>query len=153
MKTIAMLLSVSCLVGCQHSAELSGSAKTDSNRIEGIWTVASAKHNGERRVAQRFVFAQDNVTLHFNGGDSTTLKFSLRPSNKPKEIDLASPTESGRLLEYGIYSLEDDTTLALCLTPAWARSGPVAVRPKRFEERDFFGSRLLTLRRINHEKK
>ena len=153
MKIVGIALALAVLVGCRSATQLGTQALPDAKRIEGEWTVVSAKHNGKRRVADRFVFEQGNATLHFKGGDSQTLSVRLRPSCDPKEIDLASPDEPERLLEYGIYELKDDSTLVICLTPAWAPSGPVAVRPKQFEKKDFFGYRLLKLNRVNVEKK
>jgi uncharacterized protein (TIGR03067 family) len=76
-------------------------------------------------AAVRVVFAGDRCTFEHPPGNEEKGTFRLRPSKKPKQIDLLG--ERGPLQAQGIYELEKDR-LKLC----WDRQFKTRGRPTRF---------------------
>jgi RNA polymerase sigma factor (sigma-70 family) len=100
-----------------------GAAKTDLERLQGIWSAIWYERGGKRYKANNIVFMVDGKRACWQDKDSETQGgLYLDQSSKPKTFDLAS---SPGTIE-GIYLLEGDT-LELCF-----ETGTESKRPRGF---------------------
>jgi RNA polymerase sigma factor (sigma-70 family) len=106
--------------GAKHDA-----AKTDLDRLQGIWSVVSIESGGKPSKLDKAVFMVDGKRACWQTSEYEIQGgLYLEPTSKPKSYDLATTT---RTIE-GIYSVEDDT-LRLCYD---AGTGIGSKRPSRF---------------------
>jgi RNA polymerase sigma-70 factor (ECF subfamily) len=99
-------------------------AKTDLDRLQGVWSICWYERGGKRHKADNIVFMVDGKRACWQDKDSETQGgLYLNPTAKPKTYDLATSTAT---LE-GIYSLDGDT-LELCFE--W--TGTESKRPVSF---------------------
>lgn len=121
-------------------AKKADAAKTDLDRLQGIWSVVSIEQGGKPRKLEKAVFMVDGKRACWQTGDSEIQGgLYLEPTAKPKTFDLAMST---RTIEY-IYSLEGDT-LRLCHDP-----GMESKRPGRFSTEKGSRQVLFVLKRIH----
>jgi uncharacterized protein (TIGR03067 family) len=98
-------------------------AKSDLDRLQGVWRASWYERGGERHKADNIVFMVDKKRACWQDKDSETQGgLYLDPASKPKTFDLAA---SAGTIE-GIYSLEGDT-LQLCF-----ETGTEPKRPGEF---------------------
>jgi RNA polymerase sigma factor (sigma-70 family) len=115
-------------------------ARTDLDRLQGVWSVVSIEQGGKPAKLEQAVFMVDGKRACWQ-----TSKFEMQgglyldPTSKPKTYDLAMST---RTME-GIYSLDRDT-LRLCYDPA-----AEAKRPVRFTAEKGSQQVLFVLKRIH----
>jgi RNA polymerase sigma factor (sigma-70 family) len=121
------------LVG--HGVADGGKGKTDKERLQGAWVIASAERGGDKLGADAeelkgltLTFKGDKVTLSV-GGRAQEATFTLDPGKSPKEIDLAVDEGGGEMTHLGIYKL-DGETLTLC------KSHPPGARPEKFASKE-----------------
>ena len=117
-----------------------GQAKTDQDRIQGVWIPRSLEKGGrpapkEILTSTKMKFAGDKLIAD-SRGKREEITFTLRPKRKPKEIDLLV---GGRMVP-GIYELRGDE-LKLCL------NDPGQERPTEFKTAADSQQGLLVLRR------
>jgi RNA polymerase sigma factor (sigma-70 family) len=85
-------------------------AKTDLDRLQGIWSVVSIEYGGKPDKLEKAVFMVDGKRACWQTSDGDIQGgLYLEPTSKPKAYDLAMSTSTTE----GIYSLEGDT-LRLC---------------------------------------
>jgi uncharacterized protein (TIGR03067 family) len=95
-------------------AKKADAAKTDLDRLQGVWSVVSIEQGGKPSKLDTLVFMVDGKRACLQGSDGEMQGgLYLGPTAKPKSFDLAMST---RTIE-GIYSLEGDDTLRLCYDP------------------------------------
>src|SRR6185437_4974310 len=114
-------------------------AKTDLERLQGVWSVVSNESGGKVQKLEKAAFLVDGKRASWQtrkgeiqGG------LYLNPSSKPKTYDFAT---SARTIE-GIYSLDGDT-LRLCFEP-----GAEGKRPSRFATKSAERQVLFVLKRL-----
>jgi RNA polymerase sigma factor (sigma-70 family) len=108
--------------GAKHAA-----AKTDLDRLQGVWSVLSIESGGQRSKSEKAVFMVDGKRACLQGRDGEMQGgLYLEPASKPKSYDLAMST---RTIE-GIYSLHGDT-LRLCYAMGLESKRPGAFITKR----------------------
>jgi uncharacterized protein (TIGR03067 family) len=111
-------------------------AKSDQNRLQGDWTVASAVKDGddpqEGLDKWTYTFKENDVLIHAKLPDGSTLDekatFSLDSTKTPKQIDIVSqgPNDGKEPVSFkGIYELEGNT-LRIC------KAIPGEARPTEF---------------------
>jgi RNA polymerase sigma-70 factor (ECF subfamily) len=101
-----------------------GPARTDLERLQGVWSVCWYERDGKRYEMDNIVFMVDGKRACWQDKDSETQGgLYLDPTAKPRTYDLATSTAT---IE-GIYSLEGDT-LELCYE--W--TGTESKRPGSF---------------------
>jgi RNA polymerase sigma factor (sigma-70 family) len=121
-------------------------AKTDLDRLQGVWKVVDAEFNGgtDRNLKHlqkmRWVIKGDRITIG-NGGRDEIGSVKVDSTRQPKEIDIITRTAGGPPVDHGnpgIYKLDGDK-----LTVCYSFNPDVQSRPTEFDTRD--GGRLLVL--------
>jgi uncharacterized protein (TIGR03067 family) len=90
--------------------DASKEAKSDTDKLEGMWTIVSSKSDGiedSGLLGAKVSFAGDKMTLQ--GSESRTVSIKLDPSKRPREINVifGSPDAPDGLP--GIYEINGDT--------------------------------------------
>jgi uncharacterized protein (TIGR03067 family) len=122
--------------------------KTDQDNLQGYWEITSDGYYGSQRETnstRRLIIAGETFTFEENGRILSRGTFKLKPSQRPKAIDIE--VTEGRIVArgskyLGIYKLDGDTL-------AWCWSGPGSTdRPKAFSTgTGFTRHNLLTFKR------
>lgn len=158
MNCLSLAFIASALVGFPDAPK-DAKGRPDLERIQGKWIAVAAEELGERpseeavkRAKITFVFRGTTGVFekpgHWNEDRISTERqsekfgFRLRPSLRPKEIDIRSMEEPDAPGEWikGIYSLEGDT-LKICLSYRHGR------RPKTFTTDEESSTALVVLKR------
>jgi uncharacterized protein (TIGR03067 family) len=119
------------------AAEGKGDTKKDQDRLQG--TLTAEERDGKKTAAEdlkkrpvKLTFKGDKVTVQVGGREENAEAFTLDPSKKPKEIDVADKAK-------GIYELDGDM-LKLRISHA-------GKRPEKFDGQTGQGEILATLKR------
>ena len=142
------LLLLSGLLGVTLAAD--EPAADDTKSIQGTWVLTGLEVNGKPiGDSVRGV----GLKVHIKGGEITfqnkegmdkgkdkppTGTFKIDPNKTPKTIDTTYNKES---VEQGIYSLEGDGTLKLCVAKVGGK------RPSEFKTKEGDGTRLFIFKR------
>jgi len=116
--TLALLPIVVCLVGCgsQTDAPPEDRALPEDTSLRGQWKVVRFERwggpwNTDSSVGQTWEVTADRLACPANAPFAVEGTYRLRPSKRPKEIDIR--TAEGKLVP-GIYDVEGDA-LRLCV--------------------------------------
>ena len=121
--TCAMLMATASLAAEQNDQQ----SKSDKELFQGTWEVVSSVE-AEQFAGARARITADTMIFQNRKKDAITLKYSLRPTKKPKEIDTSHEIDPGKpIIQLGIYALEGNT-LKLCIEAAGKS------RPASFEK-------------------
>jgi RNA polymerase sigma factor (sigma-70 family) len=127
----------------KEKARRKETAKTDLDRLQGVWSVVSVEQNGKPAKLEKTVFMVDGKRACLRTGDGELQGgLYLDQARTPKTYDFVM---SERTIE-GIYSLDGDT-LRLCYNPATG-----AKRPVGFVTEKDKGQFLFVLKRVERAK-
>src|SRR4029079_9233369 len=121
------------LVVAATRAPVLGRESDNAHEIIGEWKIIKSVVRGKESpddVGIVWDFSKDKVTISDPKGqasDAGTLKYTLKPEEKPAEIDLQRETPKNSGVDVGIYKLEKDR---LILVMPEKHGGP---RPLKFE--------------------
>ncbi len=140
-------LSVVLLAGLVCSNLIADEAKTERERLQGMWQVMSGQEGGKAFPAadikgSRVTVAGDTMTVQ-SKEDRRVMRFKLEPSRKPKGMELMTieGKDKGQT-SHGIYQLEGDT-----LKIAFAPTGKP--RPAEFSSKAGTEQMLFVMKRQN----
>jgi uncharacterized protein (TIGR03067 family) len=134
---IAVILALALLATCPALAR-ADDAKDEAKKLEGDWKVVSAD-SGERVSdkspgPQQVIIRGDQITLKMKDGEGPTFRFTVDPSQKPKEMDWLKKDGSGI---GGIYELDgDDLKICFPLVPSERKDGERLKRPANFDAKE-----------------
>jgi RNA polymerase sigma factor (sigma-70 family) len=110
-------------------------AKTDLDRLQGVWSVVSIEQGGRPAKLEKAVFMVDGKRACWQTSDSEMQGgLYLEPTRKPKTYDFVMST---RTME-GIYSLEGDDTLRLCHDLGTEAKRPVGLTTEKGSQQVLF---------------
>jgi RNA polymerase sigma factor (sigma-70 family) len=110
------------------------SGQSDRSKLQGAWTIAESEVGGKpagKRASDKWVFADDKLTIHLPEGRKDEVAVDLDPFATPKGADLTALTgkqEGQKIL--AIYALDGDT-LKLCLSWEERRPSEFSTPPGR----------------------
>jgi uncharacterized protein (TIGR03067 family) len=112
-------------------------ARTDRDKLQGIWTYVSGQRKAE------LIVAGDHYTVKFRNGEVYMGTYRLAPAKKPKHIDMKieeGPDRHRGKVSLGLYRFEGDEL-------HWSPGEPGARRPDCFPCADDRECLYLVLRR------
>jgi uncharacterized protein (TIGR03067 family) len=128
MNTMIVLV---CVVGLLLGADAKDDAKSDQQKLQGKWTLASGIQNGNEipkdQVKGELVFKGNKYSWTTGDGQGGSGTFTLDPSRKPKVLDSVpsdGPSKGETIKE--IYDLDGDN-FKICF------SLPGSKRPTEFK--------------------
>src|SRR5262245_10355708 len=124
---LAILFGVSLLCVGRSPGGDDAAAKTELNKLEGVWQITSGEQDGkptERIKRDQVTVSGDNFTVHRDREVEFTATIKLYPNKKPKAVDLRITSEKhkGKAV-LGIYALNGDD-LTFCFGEPGAASRP-----------------------------
>jgi uncharacterized protein (TIGR03067 family) len=123
-------------------------AKEEAKKLQGTWKVVEFSLDGKKQPADKakmaFVFKDDTVTFSVDGQKAAEGTFKIKPSAKPKELDIvhAEGPQKGKV-DMSVYVLDGDTLKIAGYT------GDISLtkRPTAFPKDDEKGMDVFTLKR------